>query len=78
MIFEPLYYADRLTIVNPTGDVGLVTLWTPMDAAMRALRRISPDILDPDASRIAVISNLYGDGMHQMLCNCSITPRSVT
>ena len=75
MIFEPLYYADRLTIVNPTGDVGLVTLWTPMDAAMRVLGRISPDILDPDASRIAVISNLYGDGMHQMLCNLLYNPQ---
>ena len=75
LVFSPLYYADRLTIVNPAGDVGLVTLWNPVDAAMRILRRISPEILEPDASRIAVVSNLYGDGMYQMLCNLLYNPQ---
>ncbi|HUZ26303.1 MAG TPA: thymidylate synthase [Streptosporangiaceae bacterium] len=75
MIFDPLYYSDRLTIVNPVGDVGLVTLWNPLDAAMRVLGRISPDILDPGKSRIAVVSNLYGDGMYQMLCNLLYNPQ---
>jgi thymidylate synthase (methanogen type) len=74
-IFKPLYYADRLNIVNPAGDVGLVTLWTPLRAATRVLEHISPEILDPDASRIAVISNLYGDGLHQMLCNLLYNPQ---
>jgi thymidylate synthase len=75
MIFEPLYYADRLKLVNPAGDVGLVTLWTPLRTARRLLEHISPDLLDPERSRIAVVSNLYGDGMHQMLCNLLYNPQ---
>ena len=75
MIFEPLYYADRLDLVNPAGDVGLVTLWTPLRTAKRVIGQISPDLLNPDMSRIAVVSNLYGDGMHQMLCNLLYNPQ---
>jgi hypothetical protein len=75
MIFEPLYYADRLDLVNPAGDVGLVTLWTPLRTAKRVIGQISPDLLNPDVSRIAVVSNLYGDGMHQMLCNLLYNPQ---
>ena len=75
MVFKPLYYADRLTLVNPLGDVGLVTLWTPLRTAKRVLKQAVRDIFDPSTSRIAVISNLYGDGMHQMLCNLLFNPQ---
>lgn len=75
MRFEPLYYADRLTVVNPYGDVGLVTLWSTQRATRRVFDRISPNLLDPAKSRIAVVSNLYGDGMHQMFCNLLFNPQ---
>jgi Thymidylate synthase len=75
MIFHPLYYGDRLTIVNPAGDIGLVTLWSPAYALRRHLERVSPGILDPHTSRIAVISNLYGDGLYHMLCNLLYNPQ---
>ena len=75
MTFQPLYYADRLTLVNPLGDVGIVTLWTPLRTAKRVLEQAVPDIFDTRTSRIAVISNLYGDGMHQMLCNLLFNPQ---
>lgn len=75
MVFQPLYYADRLTVVNPTGDVGLVTLWTPLRTGMRVLEQGIPDIFNRETSRIAVISNLYGDGMHEMLCNLLFNPQ---
>jgi hypothetical protein len=74
-VFEPLYYADRLSVVNPCGDVGIVTLWSTEEAARRVLNRVSPDVLDPVTSRVAVISNLYGDGMHQMFCNLLHNPQ---
>ena len=73
--FEPLYYGDRLRLVNPTGDVGIVTLWTPLKTAERLLGDLVPGILDPAASRVAVISNLYGDGMYAMLCNLLFNPQ---
>jgi hypothetical protein len=73
--FEPLYHAERLHIVNPAGDVGLVTLWSPLRSVERRLGEISPELLDPERSRIAVISNLYGDGMYAMLCNLLFNPQ---
>jgi thymidylate synthase len=75
MAFEPVYYADKLEIVNSSGDIGLVTLWTPMRTAKRLLPQLSPGILDPATSRVAVIANLYGDGMHQMMCNLLYNPQ---
>jgi thymidylate synthase len=73
--FEALYHAERLHMVNPTGDVGLVTLWSPLRSAKRRLEEISAELLDPDRSRVAVISNLYGDGMYAMLCNLLFNPQ---
>jgi hypothetical protein len=73
--FEALYHAERLHVVNPTGDVGIVTLWSPLRSAKRRLAEISAELLDPRRSRVAVISNLYGDGMYAMLCNLLYNPR---
>jgi hypothetical protein len=75
MIFHPIYYADRLEIVNPTGDIGFVTLWTPLRTAKRLLAQLSTDILNPALSRIACIANLYGDGVPQMMCNLLYNPQ---
>lgn len=66
MQFEPLYFADRLTIVNPHGDVALTTLWSKVESARKVLDEAGID-LTPDTSRLAVISNLYGNGLPQML-----------
>jgi hypothetical protein len=73
--FEPLYHAERLHMVNPTGDVGLVTLWSPLRSVRRRLEEISTELLDPDRSRVAVVANLYGDGMYAMLCNLLYNPQ---
>ena len=73
--FEALYYADRLRVVNPAGDVGLITLWSPLRTVERKLDEISPELLDPARSRLAVVSNLYGDGMFAMFCNLLFNPQ---
>jgi hypothetical protein len=73
--FEALYYAERLHLVNPAGDVGLVTLWSPLRSAKKRLAAISAELLDAHHSRIAVISNLYGDGIFAMLCNLLFNPQ---
>lgn len=73
--FQPLYHADRISIVNPQGDVGLITLWSPLRTVKRKLADVSPETLDPSRSRIAAIGNLYGDGMHAMLCNLLFNPQ---
>jgi thymidylate synthase len=75
MTFKPLYYSDRLHLVNPVGDTGVLTLWSPPRAARRRLEEVSPGILDAGGSRVAVISNLYGDGMYAMFCNLLFNPQ---
>lgn len=75
MRFEPLHFADRLRVVDPEGDVGLVTLWSPWEAVQRKLTEVDPAILDPARSRVAAIGSLYGDGMYAMLCNLLHNPQ---
>jgi thymidylate synthase len=70
--FAALYHADRLRVINPHGDVGLITLWSPWRAVER---KLPPETLDPGRSRIAVAANLYGDGMFAMFCNLLFNPQ---
>lgn len=72
--FEALYFPERLNLINPAGDVGVATLWTPTDTAMDFLKRIGVD-LDPATSRVAVVANLYGDGLPQMIRNLLWNPQ---
>ncbi|HEX8102185.1 MAG TPA: thymidylate synthase [Solirubrobacteraceae bacterium] len=73
--FEPLYHADRLRTVNPRGDVGMLTLWSPLRAVERKLGAEAPGLLDAPTSRVAVVANLYGDGMYAMFCNLLFNPQ---
>jgi thymidylate synthase len=72
--FEPLYYQDRLKIVNPEGDVGITTLWSKVESAYQIVEEAGID-LTPETSRIAVIANLYGNGLPQMLRNLLYNPQ---
>ncbi len=73
--FEALYHADLLHRVNPHGDVGIITLWSPFRAVERKLSSDSPAVLDQRASRVSVVANLYGDGMYAMFCNLLFNPQ---
>lgn len=73
-VFEARYCADRLTVLNTMGDVGVVTLWTPVPTALGILERCDIDV-DPATSRIAVAANLYGDGLPQMIRNLLWNPQ---
>lgn len=74
MRFQALHYRDRLQLVNPAGDVGLITLWSPLSAVKRKLGSFGSGILD-EGSRVAVVANLYGDGMYAMFCNLLFNPQ---
>ncbi len=71
MEFEALYHADRLSIVNPAGDVGLLIMWSPLRTVDRKLEALDPALLQ----RVAVKANLYGDGMFAMFCNLLFNPQ---
>jgi hypothetical protein len=73
--FEALYYPDLLHEVNPGGDVGIITLWSPFGAVKRKLSAACPTALDAQQSRVAVVANLYGDGMYAMFCNLLFNPQ---
>ncbi|PWW62788.1 thymidylate synthase [Actinokineospora spheciospongiae] len=75
LTFKPLHHGDRIEMVNPAGDVGLITLWSPVPVARRRLAATVPGILDPTGSRVAVVANLYGDGMYAMFCNLLFNPQ---
>jgi thymidylate synthase len=74
MKFEALYYDDKLTLVNPAGDVGVVTLWSRKEQIISAFERLSVDF-DPQSSRIAVIGNLFGNGLPHLLRNLLWNPQ---
>lgn len=75
LTFEPLYHRELLQPVNPRGDVGLLTLWSPIRTVVRKLDQVAPEVLDAGHSRVAVVANLYGDGMLAMFCNLLFNPQ---
>lgn len=60
--------------VNPCGDVGVVTLWSLTNKVHEHLGQIGID-LGKETSRVAVIANLYGDGLPHMLRNLLWNPQ---
>jgi thymidylate synthase len=75
--FKPLYFADKLTVVNPHGSIGVVTLWSQVDYVMERFRQAGVD-LSPETSPIAVFGNLYGNGLREMLRNLLYNPQIQT
>ena len=73
MYFVPLYYGDRMQVLNPEGDVGIVTLWSKVDSVCKVLLDLDIDLTH--SSRIAVVANLYGNGLPQMLRNLLHNPQ---
>ena len=74
MEFIPLYFGDRLTMINPHGTIGVVTLWSKVDYVVERFRQAGVD-LDPKTSPIAVFGNLYGNGLREMLRNLLLNPQ---
>jgi len=74
MEFIPLYFRDRLTVINPRGPVGVVTLWSKVDYVVARCRQAGAD-LDPKTSPIAAFGNLYGNGLREMLRNLLYNPQ---
>ena len=72
--FVPLHFADKLRIVNPRGRVGVITLWSRIDFVECKLREMGID-LDAATSKIAVIGNLYGNGIPHLLRNLLYNPQ---
>lgn len=72
--FVPLYFADKLRVINPYGRIGIITLWSNVEVAQKKLRDLGID-LDAKTSEIAVIGNLYGNGLPHLLRNLLYNPQ---
>ena len=77
MEFIPLHFADRLTVINPQGTIGVVTLWSKPDYVIERFRQAGVD-LNPATSPIAVFGTLYGNGLREMLRNLLYNPQIQT
>jgi thymidylate synthase len=74
MNFTPLYFQDKLTIVNPAGTVGVLTLWSRVEYVLERFRQAGVD-LDPTTSPLAVFGTLYGNGLRELLRNLLYNPQ---
>jgi thymidylate synthase len=77
MEFIPLHFGDRLTVINPHGTIGVVTLWSKPDYVIARFRQAGVD-LNPATSPIAVFGTLYGNGLREMLRNLLYNPQIQT
>ncbi|MFZ5448547.1 MAG: thymidylate synthase [Thermodesulfobacteriota bacterium] len=74
MEFIPLHFGDRLTVINPHGTIGVVTLWSKPEYVIQRFREAGVD-LNPATSPIAVFGTLYGNGLREMLRNLLYNPQ---
>jgi thymidylate synthase len=77
MEFIPLHFGGRLTVINPQGTIGVVTLWSKVDYVMARFLQAGAD-LDEETSPIAVFGTLYGNGLREMLRNLLYNPQIST
>lgn len=74
MSFVPLYYGDKIKIINSNGYVGVITLWSKVDFVIKRFEEQNVD-LNPETSPIVAIGNLYGNGLKQLLRNLLYNPK---
>jgi thymidylate synthase len=74
MEFIPLFFQDKLTVINPHGVIGVVTLWSRPDYVQERFRQARVN-LDSQSSPIAVFGTLYGNGLRELLRNLLYNPQ---
>lgn len=67
MKLELLCYPDKVTTLNPDGDVAILTLWSKVDTVTKKFGEFP--------LCVAAISNFYGDGLNQLLVNLLYNPQ---
>ncbi len=71
--FVPLHCKENISIVNPFGFIGVVTLWSRKEYVTARLSEMNID-LDPLSSPIAAVGNLYGNGLKFLIANLLYNP----
>jgi len=73
MKFKPLYYKDRLRIINPNGNTGVITLWSDPDWVLQRFDEAKIDLTS--SSPISAVGTLYGNGFRELLRNLVYNPQ---
>jgi len=74
MEFIPLFFQEKLSLINPQGVVGVVTLWSKVDYVQQRFRQAGVN-LDLRTSPLAVFGTLYGNGLRELLRNLLYNPQ---
>lgn len=74
MKFKPLYYEDKLNIINSDGSAGIVTLWNNPEKVFETIKSIHPELFSKN-SPLVTLTSLYGNGLPQMLANLIYNPQ---
>ncbi|MFP3868017.1 MAG: thymidylate synthase [Desulfobacteraceae bacterium] len=74
MEFIPLFFQEKLSLVNPRGVIGVVTLWSRVDYVQQRFRQAGVE-LDAAKSPIAGFGTLYGNGLRELLRNLLYNPQ---
>lgn len=61
------YYSDKVTTVNPNGNIGILTLWSKTEVITKKYGELPQSV--------CAISNYYGDGINQLLANLLANPQ---
>ena len=75
--FVPLYYKEKLKIINPIANIGIITLWSDPEWVIKKLEEENID-LNISSSKIAVIGTLYGNGLPYLIRNLLYNPQIIT
>lgn len=71
--FIPIYCKEYLTIINTSGSVAIITLWSRTEFVYEKFQKLGIN-LDSGSSPIAVFGNLYGNGLKYLLANLLYNP----
>ncbi|MCE5314396.1 MAG: thymidylate synthase [Armatimonadota bacterium] len=74
MHFIPLHFGSKLRVVNRHARLGIITLWSKIEFVENVLADLDID-LAPETSKIAVIGNLFGNGIPHLLRNLLYNPQ---
>lgn len=72
--FIPIHFSDRIQIINPHGLTAVCTLWSKPGWVIDRFKSMGIDV-SKTSSPIAVVGNLYGNGIRELLRNLLYNPQ---
>lgn len=74
MQFEPIFFKNKIAVLNPEGFIGVVTLWSKPQWVIDRMEEAGIN-LSEDSSPIAAVGTLYGNGLPELLRNLLNNPQ---